>query len=326
MDEHDILTRFLRPLAAGFRPARGLLDDTAVLNEAGPVAISTDTLVEGVHFPGDILPPDDIARRALRVNLSDLAAAGAEPYCYFLSLQLPPPISPNWLEAFATGLRHDQEEFGLSLAGGDTVRTPGPLAITITALGRPSEPDALMRSAAKPGDKLLLTGTIGDAHLGRLQLEGHLPEATRSPFLSERFRLPTPRIMTGRKLAQLAHAAIDISDGLIGDLDKLCSAAGVGARISQDKVPLSAAARDCLAGGVTTWPDLVTGGDDYELLFSVPSRAISKAIEIASSCGVPTAVIGEITEMQAIVVLGPDGPSLGKRPTGYRHAWGVSTQ
>ena len=97
MDEHDILTRFLRPLAAGFRPARGLLDDTAVLNEAGPVAISTDTLVEGVHFPGDILPPDDIARRALRVNLSDLAAAGAEPYCYFLSLQLPPPISPGWL-------------------------------------------------------------------------------------------------------------------------------------------------------------------------------------------------------------------------------------
>lgn len=326
MDEHDILARFLRPLAAGFEPARGLLDDTAVLTETGPVAISADTLVEGVHFPGDLLPPDDIARRALRVNLSDLAAAGAEPYCYFLSLQLPPPVSPGWLEAFASGLRRDQEEFGLSLAGGDIVRTPGPLAIAITALGRPHDRDALMRSGAKPGDALLLTGTIGDAHLGRLQLEGSLQESMRSPFLSERFRLPTPRIEIGRKLAGLAHAAIDISDGLIADLDKLCSAAGVGARISQDKVPLSGAARDQLADGSATWPDLATGGDDYELLFSVPPRAISEAMEIASTCGVPAAVIGEITETRPIVVLGPDGPSLGERPTGYRHTWGLSTQ
>ncbi len=321
MDEHDILTRFLRPLAADFTPARGLLDDAAVVRSREALAISTDTLVEGVHFPSGTLSAEQVARRALRVNLSDLAASGAAPLCYLLSLQLPPATDAAWMAAFAAGLRHDQEQFGLHLAGGDTVRTPGPLAVSLTVIGRVGRGEALPRAAAKTGDALLVTGTIGDAHIGRLQLEGRLPADAGAGKLVERFLLPTPRLAVGRKLAALAHAAIDVSDGLTADVRNLCVAAGKGARIRLAEVPLSAGARSAMSRGQVTLEALATGGDDYELLFSVPRQAVREAIDTAAGSAVTMTVIGEVTDGEEVTILAPDGGAPRTARGGYVHAW-----
>ena len=321
MDEHDILTRHLRPLAAGFAPARGLLDDTAVLPGGEALAVSTDTLVEGVHFPPGALSADQVARRALRVNLSDLAAAGAAPLCYLLSLQLPPPTDAHWMAAFAAGLRADQERFGVHLAGGDTVRTPGPLAVSLTVMGRPARSDALARTGARTGDTLLVTGTVGDAHLGRLHLEGRLPAAAGAGALAERFLLPTPRLEAGRKLAALAHAAIDVSDGLTADVRNLCAAAGKGARVWLARVPLSAGARRAVHRGHVTLAELAAGGDDYELLVSVPRHAVREAVEAAAGAAVTMTAVGEVTDRGDVTVLAPDGGAPRAARGGYVHAW-----
>ena len=321
MDEHDILTRFLRPLAADFPPARGLLDDTAVVRSREALAISTDTLVEGVHFPSGTLSAEQVARRALRVNLSDLAASGATPLCYLLSLQLPPTTDTDWMAAFAAGLRQDQEQFGLHLAGGDTVRTPGPLAVSLTVMGRVARGEALPRAEARTGDALLVTGTIGDAHIGRLQLEGRLPADAGAEALAERFLLPTPRLEVGRKLAALAHAAIDISDGLTADIRNLCIAAGKGARIRLAEVPLSEGACSVVNGGHLTLEELASGGDDYELLFSVPQQAVREAIETAAESAVTLTAVGEVTDGGEVTVLAPDGGAPRAARGGYVHAW-----
>ena len=321
MDEHDILTRYLRPLATDFAPARGLLDDAAVVRSSEALAISTDTLVEGVHFPSETLSAEQVARRALRVNLSDLAASGAAPLCYLLSLQLPPTTDTDWTAAFAAGLRQDQEQFGLHLAGGDTVRTPGPLAVSITVMGQVARGNAMPRAEARTGDTLLVTGTIGDAHIGRLQLEGRLPADAGAKALAERFLLPTPRLEVGRKLAALAHAAIDISDGLTADIRNLCIAAGKGARIRLAEVPLSEGACSVVNGGHLTLEELASGGDDYELLFSVPQQAVREAIETAAESAVTLTAVGEVTDGGEVTVLAPDGGAPRAARGGYVHAW-----
>lgn len=321
MDEHDILTRFLRPLAADFPPARGLLDDTAVVRSREALAISTDTLVEGVHFPSGTLSAEQVARRALRVNLSDLAASGATPLCYLLSLQLPPTTDTDWMAAFAAGLRQDQEQFGLHLAGGDTVRTPGPLAVSLTVMGRVARGEALPRAEARTGDALLVTGTIGDAHIGRLQLEGRLPADAGAEALAERFLLPTPRLTVGRKLGALAHAAIDVSDGLTADVRNLCVAAGKGARIRLAEIPLSAEARSVVNQGHVTLEELATGGDDYELLFSVPRKAVREAVDMAAESAVTMTMIGDVTDNGEVTILASDGGAPRAARGGYVHAW-----
>ena len=321
MNEHDILTRHLRPLAADFAPARGLLDDAAVVRSREALAISTDTLVEGVHFPSGALSAEQVARRSLRVSLSDLAASGATPLCYLLSLQLPPATGSDWMAAFAAGLRQDQEQFGLRLAGGDTVVTPGPLAISVTVMGCVARGDAMPRAEAKTGDALLVTGTIGDAHIGRLQLEGRIPTGARAEALAERFLLPTPRLEVGRKLAALAHAAIDVSDGLTADVRNLCVAAGKGAQIRLAEVPLSEGARSALNGGHLALEELASGGDDYELLFSVPQHAVRKAIETAAKAAVTMTAIGEVTDGADVTMVAPEGGAPRAARGGYVHAW-----
>lgn len=321
MDEHDILTRCLRSLAADFAPAHQLLDDVAVLPCDRALAVSMDTLVEGIHFPTGLLSAEQIARRALRVNLSDLAAAAATPLCYLLGLQLPPSTDLDWIAGFAAGLRQDQERFGIRLAGGDTVRTPGPLAVSITVMGRLARDGTLPRTDAQAGDALAVTGTIGDAWLGRLELEGKLPVAAGAPALAERFLLPAPRLAIGQGLAALAHAAIDVSDGLIADASNLCGAAGKGARISLDHAPLSEAARFHVDRGHATLPDLAAGGDDYELLFSIPTRAVPQATEVAAACGVALTVIGEVTDDPGVSASTPDGERPGTATGGYVHTW-----
>ncbi len=320
MDEHDILTRYLRPLATNFAPARQLLDDAAILEPEESLAISTDTLVGGVHFPAEALSAEQVARRALRVNLSDLAASGARPFCYFLALQLPPGTNPVWMAGFASGLGQDQVRFGLHLAGGDTVRTPGPLAVSITVLGRTRRDETLSRTCAAAGDMLLVTGTIGDAYLGRLQLEGRLPADSGADRLAGRFLLPEPRLRLGQVLAPLAHAAIDVSDGLIADTRNLCRAAGKGARICLGKTPLSETGRRIVNQGHATLEALATGGDDYELLVSVPRQAVRDALSLASDAAVTMTPIGQVTEGPGVTVELPGGRE-STIDGGYAHAW-----
>ncbi len=320
MDEHEILKRYLRPLAAKFPPARELLDDVAVLEGVAPLAISMDTLVEGVHFPAGILSPDQVARRALRVNLSDLAAAGARPLCHFLSLQLPAGTDRAWMAAFASGLRRDQERFGLPLAGGDTVRTPGPLAVSLTVVGRTGRGGPLSRARAAAGDTLVVTGTIGDAHLGRLHLEGRLPGGSGAERLVRRFLLPEPRLQLGQALAPAAHAAIDVSDGLLADVRNLCRAAGTGARVCLDRIPLSPAGRGVVHRGHATLHELATGGDDYELLVSVPRPALPEVLSMGSGGRVMMTPIGRLTANPDIAVVLPDGRE-SALVDGYAHVW-----
>lgn len=271
--EDELIARLFAPIAG---PAGlGLTDDAALLPPSGePTVATVDMLVAGVHFfPDD--PPALIAKKALRVNLSDLAAKGAEPIGFLLSLALPGDWTNEWLAAFAEGLAADAAAYGAPLIGGDTTATPGPLAISITALGR--APRFVARSGARPGDGVFVSGAIGDAALGLLlrrdpSLAARLSPAARE-HLEDRYLLPRPRLDMIDALRAHATAAMDVSDGLAGDLAKLCGASGVSAVVEAPLVPLSAAAQEV----ITFSPDLLetalTGGDDYELLLTAAAGA-----------------------------------------------------
>ncbi|ODA68571.1 Thiamine-monophosphate kinase [Methyloligella halotolerans] len=304
LGEFDIIARFFAPLATD--PASlGLTDDAALLHgEAGKdLAVTTDTLIEGVHFLSSD-PAETIGHKVLAVNLSDLASMGAEPMAYLLALSLPehdPAFrSADWLGSFAAGLQQLQEASGATLIGGDTTGTPGPLAITITAMGRVPEGQAVLRSRAREGDLLYVTGTIGDAALGlRLLKDPSLSgdwnltdDETR--FLIDRYRRPQPRTGLARVLRHHANAAIDLSDGLAGDADKLCIASGLGARVDGRRVPLSKAAAKACKSDPSLLPALLGGGDDYEILAAIPEDR-ARAFEIDSQRpGVPVTAIGSL--------------------------------
>jgi thiamine-monophosphate kinase len=274
--EFELIERYFAPLARGFPGAYRLRDDAALIAPAlgHDLVAKSDAIVAGVHFlPDD--PPELVARKALRVNLSDLAAKGAVPRAYLLDLMLPRTLPERWIAAFARGLARDQEEYGVHLIGGDTDSTPGPVVVAITAFGEVPTGRMVLRSGARPGDAVFVTGTIGDAALGLEALRGALPglDAKASSFLADRYRLPLPRVKLGARLLGRASAAIDISDGLVADLGHLCEASRLAAVIEGPRVPLSAAARAVL----DTWPARMTtvlaGGDDYEILFTAPAQA-----------------------------------------------------
>ena len=231
--------------------------------------LKTDAIVSGVHFlasdPGDL-----VARKLLRVNLSDLAAKGARPLVYMLAAMLPAPLEYGWLQHFAQGLKADQDEFGIVLAGGDTDATPGPLALSLSVIGAIPAGQRLLRSAAQVGDAVFVSGTIGDGALGLAAILGQLTGVSQSDaaFLADRYRLPRPRLALGRRLRGLVHATMDISDGLVGDLQHICDASRVGAIIEVSRVPLSDAARTAITNAPTWIESVIGGGDDYELLFT----------------------------------------------------------
>lgn len=275
LTEFEIIERYLAPLATD-PAALGLRDDAAVLTLAGPtdLVITTDAIVSGVHFlPDD--PPGSVGHKALAVNLSDLAAKAAVPWAYLLTLALPGAPAAEWCKAFTAGLAALQEAAGIALIGGDIVRTSGPLMVSVTAIGRAPEGGAVLRAGAKPGDRIYVTGMIGDAYLGlRLLRNPDLASAwglsaAEGDSLIERYRRPSPRLAASNAL-QLAHAAMDISDGLAGDLAKLCRASGTGAEIASDRVPLSPAGRKAAAAWEGGLDALISGGDDYEILAAVP--------------------------------------------------------
>lgn len=316
--EFVAIARYFRPLAT-HPGAFGLKDDLAWLAPrlGRRLVLKTDAIVVGVHtLPGD--PPDLIARKALRVNLSDLAGKGARPIGYMLALVLPADTKEAWLARFAAGLRADQKSFGVPLLGGDLTRTPGPPTISITAVGEAPAGRPLLRGGARRGDAVFVSGTIGDAALGLLALKGKLPNlaARHRRFLAARYHLPQPRVALGRAIARYARAAMDVSDGLVADLGHICEASGCGAEIDLAAVPASPAARQ--AGERHTLARL-TGGDDYELLFTAPLKAEAGLRTAARRAGVPVARIGRIVARPGVRVIGPDGGEVPIKAGGWQH-------
>lgn len=268
--EFDLIARYFAPLAHGFPGAGNLESDNAFLAADGKrdLVVKTDTVVAGVHFLADE-KPGIVAAKALRVCLSDLAAGGAAPYAYQLSLSLPPDWTTGWVAAFARGLAADQRSYGIVLCGGDTVRTPGPLTVTITAFGLVAKGRGLGRGGARAGDDLWVTGTIGDGALGLLAAQGRLVNAKA---LERRYRLPLPRSTLGPRLVGIATAAADVSDGLLADIGHIAKASKLGFAIDRDQVPLSTQAARAVAAEPALWANVLGGGDDYELVIAVPAR------------------------------------------------------
>jgi thiamine-monophosphate kinase len=296
--EDSLIARYFKPLATD-PGAFGLIDDAAILQAHGDeIVVTTDAIVEGVHYlAGD--PPDTVARKALRVNLSDLAAKGAVPAGFVLTLALR-AADDAWLAPFTRGLGEDAALFKCPLLGGDTVSTPGPTLISITAFGRAPSGKMVRRSGAKPGDRIVVTGTIGDAALGLDILKGGpaavglAEDAAGRAMLVGRYRVPQPRNALAQAVRDHAGAAMDVSDGLAGDLAKLCAASGVSAVIDAESIPLSAAAASLLARGTVGIEALVSGGDDYEILCAIPEAGFDAFAQAADIAGVAVTSIGTV--------------------------------
>jgi thiamine-monophosphate kinase len=302
--EDSLIARYFRPIATD-PGAFGLGDDAAILKASSDeIVVTTDAIVEGVHFlPDD--PPDTIARKALRVNLSDLAAKGAAPAGFVLTLALR-AADDTWLAPFARGLDEDATTFGCPLLGGDTVSTPGPLMISITAFGRIAPGRMVHRRGAKPGDRVVVTGTIGDAALGLDILRGGAvatalaDDATAGQALVGRYRIPQPRTALAAAVRNHASAAMDVSDGLAGDLAKLCDVSGVSAAIDAPSIPLSASAANLLARGAVGIESIVSGGDDYEILCTIPEDRFETFAQEARLAAAAMTSIGTIIAGTAV--------------------------
>lgn len=294
--EDRLIARFFRPIAA-HPGALGLTDDAAFITPpAGcDLVLKTDAIIGGVHFFAEDAARD-VARKALRVNLSDLAAKGAKPLGFLVSLALPQGIGEDWLAGFAQGLREDAEQFGCPLFGGDTDRTPGPIMVSIAMFGSVRAGRMVRRAGAKPGDRVFVTGTIGDAALGVMLRKGaswRLSGAQREHLLS-RYLLPQPRNALSEAVLAHASAAMDVSDGLAGDFAKLCRASQVAAEIDVARVPLSDAVKAVIASEPAMLEAALTGGDDYEVVCTVPPAKADSFRAAARAAGVAVTEIGEI--------------------------------
>lgn len=313
MDEDALIADVFAPLATA-AGADALTDDVAIFAAgAGDIVVTCDALAAGVHFfPDD--PPEAIAAKALRVNLSDLAAKGAEPFGYMLALALGPGWTADWARAFAAGLAADQARYGVQLLGGDTVRASpgGGTQVTVTALGRVPSGRVVRRRTARPGDVLTVTGTVGDAALGlacRLDPGGR-PfglGAAAAERLGHAYLWPDPPVAAWRAVRDHASAAMDVSDGLLGDLGKLLRAAGVAARLDVGRVPLSEPVAAAVASDPAARDLALTGGDDYQILAAVPAAAFDAYRRALADVGVAVAAVGEITTGAPAVALEEDG-------------------
>lgn len=321
MNEFELISHYFSFSAGALAaPDLGVGDDCALLTvpEDHQLAVSTDTLVSGIHFPADGAP-DRIAQRALRVNLSDLAAMGAAPLGFQLALSLP-DVNEGWLARFSAGLAEDAIAFGCPLIGGDT--TKGPMAITITVMGALMKGQAVRRAGARSGDAIYVTGTLGDSAAGLACLNG---EAS-SDFLLDRYWLPSPRLAFAQALARFSNAAVDISDGLLQDLNHIVKAssqrlgATLSANIELDLLPLSAEALRCF-GEQKTREYALVGGDDYELCFTVSPERESALLAAIQGTGIPVSKIGTMVENgpPAVRVVNMDGDILTLEQHGYDH-------
>jgi thiamine-monophosphate kinase len=320
--EDDLIARYFAPLAG---PAGlGLRDDAALVRPpAGrDLVLTSDALVAGVHFFADD-PPAAIARKALRVNLSDLAAKGSRPLGFLVSLALPRGFAEDyWLKAFADGLGADASAYRCPLIGGDTVATPGPLTLSVTAIGSVPEGRMRARTGVRPGDRLYVTGTIGDAAIGLRVRQGRAPDIPKAEkaYLLDRYLTPEPRVALADAMVAHANSGMDVSDGLVGDLTKMLDVSRVSARVPIYRLPLSQAARAAIAVDPNLFEVAATGGDDYELLVSTPPGSAPAFEAEAAAQGVPLTFIGEAFEgWRPPSFIGPDGDPVVFARGAYSH-------
>jgi len=330
MNEFDLISKYFKPLASGFPGSLNLTDDAALIDvpEGMQLVITKDAICEGIHFIGDEAPAL-IAQKLLRTNLSDLAAKGAKPLCYFLAGMLPstlsssgltrgsilskkmdPRVKPEddivyFLQSFASGLAQDQKEFGIHLAGGDTTSTNGSLCLSLTALGLVPKGQMLKRSGAKIGDGIYVSGTLGDSALG---LASSQAGQSNDGFLIRRYQLPEPRIELGLALRGIATSCMDISDGLVQDLGHVCKASNIGATIYTHQLPLSDAAKSQSNAILAA----LSGGDDYELLFTAKNLDVK-------SLPFPVAKIGEVKSGNEVKILDESGEKIEIEKKGFSH-------
>jgi thiamine-monophosphate kinase len=320
--EFALIAKYFQPLAKT-GGAFDLLDDAACYrpSSGAETVLTLDTIAADVHF-GASDPPDAIARKALRVNLSDLAAKGATPVAYLLSLALPDDWTEEWVARFAKGLAADQRTYGISLVGGDTTRASGGLTITVTAIGEVPKGKMVLRSGAKPGDIIFVSGTIGDAALGLAVRLGQVSVSDErvAAKLEYRYLLPQPRVALASVLRRFANSALDVSDGLVGDLAHVCDVSGVGAEVAIRKIPLSAAAKKVVDGRGGALNTVLTGGDDYEVLATVAPKKTDGFVREARASGVRVSPIGTIVEKRhGLIVTGRDGAPIALERLGHTH-------
>ena len=319
--EFELIERYFRPLATD-PGAFGLTDDAALYRQrpGDDLVLTTDMIAGGIHFFADD-PPDAIAKKALRVNLSDLAAKGAVPFGYLVSLALPKGWDEGWVARFAKGLKADQARYDVTCLGGDTIRASGGVTVSVTAIGRIPKGRMVGRGGARPGDVIFVSGTIGDAALGLALHLGKIDVAPReAKHLRDRYLHPRPRMALAPVLRRHATSAMDVSDGLIGDLAHICEVSGVGAEIESALVPLSAAARTLLAANRALIKPILTGGDDYEILATVAGPAALRFASDAREAGVPVARIGRVVAGEAPpVVRDAAGRAIRLARTGHKH-------
>jgi thiamine-monophosphate kinase len=322
LGEFAMIAKLFAPLAANNPGALGLSDDAATVQVPSDqeLVVTKDMLVEGVHFLRDD-PPDLLAKKALRVNLSDLAAKGATPRNYLLGLSLAPWIDDEWLTRFAAGLAEDQKRFAVTLSGGDTTGSSGPLTISITALGTVPLGRMIRRKGARPRDAVFVTGTIGDAGAGLAVLKGEgvgLSDFNRSALIS-RYQLPEPRVALGRQLLGIASSALDVSDGLLADLGHIARVSEARIAIDAAKIPVSDATQALWGQSPETIVRSATSGDDYEIAFTAPASARPRVEELSRTSGVAITEIGRVEAGTGAHLLDDKGKAIPVTRAGFTH-------
>ncbi len=317
ISEFDLIAKYFAPLAGA--GGLGLLDDAAVLTPAigKDLVISKDILVAGVHFFEDD-DPAQVASKALGVNLSDLAGKGASPIGYFLGLALNQDITDSWLEGFSSGLKASQSKYSLCLLGGDTVKTPGPLTISITIFGDVAGGHVIKRSEAKAGDIVYVTGTIGDGALGLVERKKS-GKCSRNAYLLNRYLEPEPRVALGKAMVGIVGAGMDISDGLLADASHMMKASRCGIQIDRHCIPLSPAAKERLAGDKNLWQTILAGGDDYELLLTCRPDRQHALMSVAAQSNTALTAIGVVIEGESLDLRDENGVLLDYDEIGFRH-------
>ncbi len=327
--EGDLIQRYLAPLASTNAGAFGLRDDAALLDIAQPMVMTMDAIAEGVHFlPGD--PAADIGWKAVAVNVSDLIAKGATPRAYLMALSFPEAPTHDWMADFARGLGEAQSAFGVTLIGGDTDRRPGPITITITAIGAAASGQStgrhmVGRGTARPGLLLYVTGTLGDAALGLVvrrrepRAAGWGLDAAQRAFLEASYLRPRPPLALAPLLVDYAAAAMDLSDGLAKDLGRMAAASGVSAVVDLPRLPLSEPVTRALASDASVTSAIVVGGDDYQVLFAISQEHTADFEAAARVCGVRLSCIGATGSGAGVTIRDDTGRAVAFGATGYDH-------
>ncbi|NCT40452.1 MAG: thiamine-phosphate kinase [Alphaproteobacteria bacterium] len=323
MHEFEMIRDYFRPLTMGRKEAGGLLDDAAILDvpDGYDLVMSSDTLCGGVHFLDDE-SADNIAHKCLRVNLSDMAAMGAVPYCYQLNLAFSRKPDAAWAKIFTEALMEDNRAFEVFCSGGDTTVIEGPMLVSLTITGLVPKGKAVKRSGAKAGDLVVVTGNIGNAVIGLKVLLGILDVDDPAEFTTA-CHCPMPRTAIAEAVHTYANAAVDISDGMIADLSHICGASGLGAQVHGDKIPFSDGAKRLMEQGVISVEDLITGGDDYELALAVAPEDFEAFKAQAAERGVCVCAIGTFVsfdfEGDAVQVLDASGEPMAFESDGWTH-------